>query len=100
LIGLAGEGIQVGLRTDNLDNAAVVWGQLWQKQPSVSFTFGGAKVGPSLSELYDVPKLTISGEMEQKSKKSYSMRFSYNLDCEQPNIVINDGKVFRNLYMH
>ena len=39
LVAWDGEGIQVGVRADSVNNSAVAYPILWQKNPSVAFTF-------------------------------------------------------------
>jgi hypothetical protein len=40
LIGWTGQGLQVGVRAEPLNNSAIAYASLWQKTPNVAFTFG------------------------------------------------------------
>jgi hypothetical protein len=89
LIGWDGEGVQIGVRAEPLNNVSVAYPILWQKAPSVAFSFMYSHAITSSGELVErSPTITVSGEM-QKEWRSYSMKFSYNVAADKPDIAID-----------
>jgi hypothetical protein len=88
LIGWDGQGIQVGVRTDSLNNLVCAYPVLWQKVPSVVFSFRHTHSETSSGELIErSPTIGVAGEI-QKEWRSYEMQFSYNVAAAKPDVAI------------
>lgn len=90
LIAWNGEGIQIGVRSDALHNNAVGCSTLWQKEPSVSFTFRPTKTIANGSEDH-TPTMGVSGLMAGKWR-TYAMEFSYKSMKLEPTMYVSEQK--------
>ena len=88
LVAWDGEGIQIGVRASILSNSAAGYCVLWQKEPSVSFSFRPATtVAGGIVE--HTPAIGISGVMGNKWR-SYAMEFSYESIKTEPDLCVTE----------
>ena len=88
LIGWDGEGVQIGVRAESLNNVSVASPILWQSTPSVAFSFRYSHAITSDGDLVErAPAITVSGEM-QREWRSYSLNFSYNVTADKPDLAV------------
>ena len=101
LIAWNGEGIQISVRSDTLNNNAVGYGSLWQKEPSVSFTFRPMKTMANGSEDH-TPTMEVSGLMAGEWR-TYAMEFSYKSMKLEPTMYVSerksDGVFIQNIHL-
>ena len=83
LIAFDGVGVQIGIRSDSLNNSAVAWPILWQESPSVGFSFGVKSTVTSKGTHDRAPSLGLSGFMAKQSRR-YSIDFSYDDQADRP----------------
>ena len=100
LVAWDGEGIQVGVRADSVNNSAVAYPILWQKNPSVAFTFKPAISMASGKVFETVPAIGLYGEV-QSQFRSYSVEFSYENASNTPALRVaertNAGTLVRSI---
>lgn len=89
LIGYDGSGVQLGVRTDPLDNGAVAYSLLWQEKPNVAFSFQAAMTASSSGVIDVAPEIWVRGQM-QYEMRSFSMQFGYDTAAKKPAIHVKE----------
>ena len=91
LVAWDGEGIQLGVRADTVNNSSVAYSVLWQRSPSVAFTFKPA-VSIASGKVFDaVPAIGVYGQV-QSQLRSYSVEFSYENASSTPALRVTERK--------
>ena len=90
LVAWDGEGVQIGIRAEALNNGAVAYGVLWQKEPSVSFSFRPATTVAGGATNH-TPAIGVSSLVENRWR-SYAVEFSYESIKMEPSLLVAERK--------
>ena len=90
LIAWDGEGIQIGVRSSTIGNNAAGYGVLWQKEPSVSFSFRPTTTVANGVEEH-TPAIGVSC-LSGSQWRSYAMEFSYEPIRLEPALYVSERK--------
>ena len=102
LIAWDGEGIQIGVRSSTLGNSAAGYGVLWQKEPSVSFSFRPTRTVANGVEEH-TPAIGVNCLLGSQWR-SYAMEFSYESIKLEPALYVSERKsdaiIIRHIRLH
>jgi hypothetical protein len=90
LVGWAGGGLQIGVRTEEISSNAISYFSLWGNTPSVDFTFQGTKSATAAGLFECSPSIHVSGMMPGRAWRTYSLNFSYAENGSEPRLSVSE----------